>query len=585
MVGSPVGQPFETFYSREYHPVLALSYALAGSRGAAQNVAHDAFVKARRNWGAIDGPDPGTFVRRSAVRTAGSLGGRLAVAWHRLSHPAPRRSPPESEMEPADQRFWKTLRRCRPRQAQVLALHYVEHLGLDDLARVLGCSPEAAGRDLQSGQLALRRRLGLGEDNYEAGSSDLDPLDSNGQRQLGFEQWAEAAAVSLMQAADIGPPTLDGDVVLYPRAVLTAASILVVAAVGFVALGGPLVHHTGQGADKSSTPVDQEVEAVGVVNQLAGGKYRAVAARYPPGSLASRYPLRTRDQWQHCTTAYGAYKSHGPASGGGGSVTVPVTTTDSAMDISVNFDQNGRLSLIGCAAAAPPEAVSLSRAEAASKAGDVVAQLRAGNYPSVIASLDTLEQTYLDAGRLQSIWESFERAYGTPVGEGDPVWTDSSIGVDVPLAWAHASSHIVVYFDGNYQVSSLSLLLPDASPTAVYGGTVAPSAAAAAVAATMVNELAAGHYGAVAANLDPVGAAETTAAGIQHAWQTTVGPLGRLRRVGTPVLLASSANFLDYQFELQLSHGVANVQIEIDSHNHIIEPIIKPGPATGIAGQ
>ena len=87
-----------------------------------------------------------------------------------------------------------------------------------------------------------------------------------------------------------------------------------------------------------------------------------------------------------------------------------MTTTHGDMDISVNFDQNGRLSLIGCAAAAPPDPVSLSRAEAATKAGDVVAQLRAGNYQAVIASLDALEQTYLDAGRLQNIWESFERA-------------------------------------------------------------------------------------------------------------------------------------------------------------------------------
>ena len=116
-------------------------------------------------------------------------------------------------------------------------------------------------------------------------------------------------------------------------------------------------------------------------------------------------------------------------------------------------------------------------------------------------------------------------------------------------------------------------------------GAVAPSPATAAVATRMVDELAAGQYGVVATNLDPLGAAETNAADLQHAWQTTIGPFGQLRRVGAPVLLYSGSDFLDYQFDLELAHGRANVQIYVDAHNHTIRPILKKGPATGIANQ
>jgi hypothetical protein len=255
------------------------------------------------------------------------------------------------------------------------------------------------------------------------------------------------------------------------------------------------------------------------------------------------------------------------------------------VDLSIIFDQNGHPSVINCNGAATTSPVSLSPADEQTKAANVVAQLRDHQYQSVLASLDPLGRTYQDAINLQTSWQTFERAYGPSVAQGPPASSGGLEGVDIPATWARACSHVVVYFDGNYQVSAVILLLADAPPTAIDGETVPPSPGPATEAAAIINELAAGQFSAVAKSLDPLGAAMTTAAGLQHAWQTTVGRLGRLERVGPPVLLVSTANFLDYQFDLRFQHGAGNVQIYLDAHNRILEPIVKTGPATGISGQ
>ena len=359
------------------------------------------------------------------------------------------------------------------------------------MALILGSSASAAGRALHSGQLALRRRLGLGEDD----PTKRDRRISNPSIRTGSARSAsssgQTAAAHLTRGDRYRPADARWRRCLAPQAVLTAASLLVVVAlVGVVTLGTRSLHHPGAAADGPSTQVEQEVEAVGVVPQLASGKYRAVAARYPPGSLPSRYPLRTKDQWQHCATAFGAYKSHGPPGGGGGSVKVPVATAHGDIDMSVNFDQNGRLSL-SVARRSPRRIRSPCRGPTQRPRPGTLSP----NYGPATTNRSSpasipWSRRISTPGSLQTLWESFERAYGASVGQGQPVWSDG-LGVDVPVTWAHASSHIVVFFDGNYDVSGLSLLLPDAPPTAIYGGAVAPSPATAAVATRMVDGLAA----------------------------------------------------------------------------------------------
>ncbi len=258
--------------------------------------------------------------------------------------------------------------------------------------------------------------------------------------------------------------------------------------------------------------------------------------------------------------------------------------TGGQVDISADFDQSGHLAVVGCAGAATQTPASLSWAQIEARAADVVARLGAGDYLSVIASFDPLGRTYIDAGRLQTEWQSFEKACGAFATAAQPVFSDGFNGVDVPVNWTHASSNVLVYFDGNYQLSGLSILLPDVPPTAIYGSTVEPTPSSAALATTVVNELARGLYGAVIDNLDPLGAAMTSAADLHRAWQTTTGRLGKLHYAGTPVLLVSGTYFLDYQFDFKFEHGSANVQVYVDGHGHVGPLLIKSGAATGIAG-
>jgi RNA polymerase sigma-70 factor (ECF subfamily) len=67
------------------------------------------------------------------------------------------------ELEPADERFWTEVRQLPRRQAEVIALHYLEELSVAEVAAVLGCAEGTVKSHLHRGRLALARSLGIGE--------------------------------------------------------------------------------------------------------------------------------------------------------------------------------------------------------------------------------------------------------------------------------------------------------------------------------------------------------------------------------------------------------------------------------------
>ncbi len=158
-------EDFAAFYQSEYRSVVALAYALTGRAAVAEELAQDAFLVAHRNWARVSVYEvPGAFVRRVVANMSVSFTRRLgaeARALARLAARSPRWSTP---LEPTDADFWRSVRSLPRRQAQVLALRYLEDRSDDEIAAILGCSVSTVRVHLHNGRVALAGKLGLETD-------------------------------------------------------------------------------------------------------------------------------------------------------------------------------------------------------------------------------------------------------------------------------------------------------------------------------------------------------------------------------------------------------------------------------------
>jgi Sigma-70 region 2 len=68
---------FEYFYLQEYPKVVALAYALSGSRAGAEDIAQEAFLRAYRDWDRVGSYEhQAAWVRRVAANLATAGPGR-----------------------------------------------------------------------------------------------------------------------------------------------------------------------------------------------------------------------------------------------------------------------------------------------------------------------------------------------------------------------------------------------------------------------------------------------------------------------------------------------------------------------------
>lgn len=151
--------PFEVFYRREFPNAARLAYVLTGSMLAAEDLAQDALLAASRRWDEIRHLDsPAGWVRRVVSNKSVSLYRRsVAEMSARMRLWSARPEPPD--LAPATEEIWSLVRRLPPRQAQVVALAYVEDLSLEQIAAVLGISAPTVGTHLQRGRQRLAELL------------------------------------------------------------------------------------------------------------------------------------------------------------------------------------------------------------------------------------------------------------------------------------------------------------------------------------------------------------------------------------------------------------------------------------------
>lgn len=133
-------EDFQSFYAREHRSVVGLAYVLSGSRWGAEELAQEAFTEALRHWDRIAGyDDPGAWVRRVAANKAVSwLRRRGAEARALLRIGGTDYTVPP--VDPTADHVWKAVRRLPNRQAQAIALRYLDGLEVSEIAGVLQCS-------------------------------------------------------------------------------------------------------------------------------------------------------------------------------------------------------------------------------------------------------------------------------------------------------------------------------------------------------------------------------------------------------------------------------------------------------------
>jgi RNA polymerase sigma-70 factor (ECF subfamily) len=161
-IGRPaqVTEGFDAFYRREYPAVVALAYALCGRGNVAEDIAQEAFVVAQQRWARVSDYDkPAAYVRRVVANMAVSQRRRLAAEGRAMGRLAVRTGWAEPDIAIPDPDFWRAVRSLPRRQAQVLALYYLEDRPADDIGDILGCSASTVRVHLHRGRLALEEIL------------------------------------------------------------------------------------------------------------------------------------------------------------------------------------------------------------------------------------------------------------------------------------------------------------------------------------------------------------------------------------------------------------------------------------------
>lgn len=138
--------------------MLGLTLGLTRHRAEAEDVTQEAFYRALRDWDRVGHLEyRAAWVRRVALNLAVARWRRMraeARAALRLGTPAAAESP-----DPVTDRFWSAVRSLPPRQAQVVALTYVDDLDSEAVGAVLGISPATVRVHLARARATLAQLL------------------------------------------------------------------------------------------------------------------------------------------------------------------------------------------------------------------------------------------------------------------------------------------------------------------------------------------------------------------------------------------------------------------------------------------
>ncbi len=164
-------EAFDALYRDEWSGLVALGWSLTGSWARAEELTQDAFADAYRRWDEVGGLDrPGAWVRRALLNRSASDHRRRSVESRGLARWSSRSAPYTDAVgtdrtgdaatdRVGDPEFWEAVRALPARQAECVALHYLEDRSVADIAQVLGCKSATVKVHLHRGRATLAARL------------------------------------------------------------------------------------------------------------------------------------------------------------------------------------------------------------------------------------------------------------------------------------------------------------------------------------------------------------------------------------------------------------------------------------------
>jgi RNA polymerase sigma-70 factor, ECF subfamily len=149
---------FDAYFLHNYGRLVAELYSVVGSLADAEDAVQEAFARASVRWQRLrDYDHPEAWVRRVALNLAASSlrhTRRKLAAYRRVGVPPPAPPPGEDRVMLA-----QALGRLRRRHREVLVLHYLAELSVEEMARVLRIPVGTVKGRLFRARAALEREL------------------------------------------------------------------------------------------------------------------------------------------------------------------------------------------------------------------------------------------------------------------------------------------------------------------------------------------------------------------------------------------------------------------------------------------
>jgi RNA polymerase sigma-70 factor (ECF subfamily) len=152
---------FPAFYEAEYRAMVRLAAALVGRWDVAEELVQDAFVSLHGRWDQVSRYEsPEGWLRRVVLNRSVSALRRRAVEVRLLGRLSRLRER-QAELPPVESEIWRAVAALPKRQAQVIALMFVDDLSVSEIASVLECEENTVRTHLRRARQSLATRLSL----------------------------------------------------------------------------------------------------------------------------------------------------------------------------------------------------------------------------------------------------------------------------------------------------------------------------------------------------------------------------------------------------------------------------------------